>query len=52
VTSVAGAALTTLGASLHPGPLPEIGIENPFGLAGPAGQIADTLSLTGLLLTG
>jgi hypothetical protein len=50
VTSVTGAALTTLAASLNPGPLPEMGIDNPFGLAGRAGQVAEMLSLTGLLL--
>jgi hypothetical protein len=33
-----------------PGPLEERGIDNPFGLAGPAGSIAATLTVAGVLL--
>jgi hypothetical protein len=50
VTSVTGAALTTLGAALNPGPLEEMGIDNPFGLAGPAGNVVKVLAVAGLLL--
>jgi hypothetical protein len=50
VTSVTGAALTVVAAALVPGPLEELGIENPFGLAGPAGHIAEVLMLAGVLL--
>jgi hypothetical protein len=50
VTSVTGAALTFLAAPLAPGPLEEMGIENPFGLAGPAGKVAGTLTVAGILL--
>jgi hypothetical protein len=50
VTSVTGAALTVLAAALAPGPLEEMGIDNPFGLAGPAGRVAEVLVLAGVLL--
>jgi hypothetical protein len=50
VTSVTGAALTVLAASLAPGPLDEMGIDNPFGLAGPAGHLAEVLTIVGILL--
>jgi hypothetical protein len=49
-TSVTGAALTTLAGPLVPGPLEEVGIENPLGLAGPAGDVAGALALVGILL--
>jgi hypothetical protein len=49
-TSVTGAALATLAGPLTPGPLEEIGIENPLGLAGPAGDVAGALALVGVLL--
>jgi hypothetical protein len=50
ITSVTGATLTVLAAALVPGPLEEIGIDNPFGLAGPAGHVAEALLLAGILL--
>jgi hypothetical protein len=50
VTSVTGAALATLAGPLSPGPLEEMGVENPFGLAGPAGAVAATLTIVGVLL--
>jgi hypothetical protein len=33
-----------------PGPLEEMGIDNPFGLPGPAGSVAATLMVVGVLL--
>jgi hypothetical protein len=50
VTSVTGAALATLAGPLSPGPLEEMGIDNPFGLAGPAGSLAGALTVAGVLL--
>jgi hypothetical protein len=50
VTSVTGAALAILAGSLSPGPLEEMGVENPFGLAGRAGAVAGTLTIVGVLL--
>jgi hypothetical protein len=50
VTSVTGAALTVLAAPLIPGPTEELGIDNPFGLAGPAGKVAGVLTVVGVLL--
>jgi hypothetical protein len=45
-----GSILTTVGGALEPGPLEEMGIDNPFGLAGPAGTVAAALTLVGVLL--
>jgi peptidoglycan/LPS O-acetylase OafA/YrhL len=50
VTSVAGIVLTTVAGTFDPGPLEERGIDNPFGLAGPAGSVAATLLVVGILL--
>ncbi len=50
VTSVTGAALATVAGPFSPGPLEEMGIDNPFGLAGPAGDIAAALTIAGVLL--
>jgi hypothetical protein len=51
ITSVTGAALATLAGPLTPGPLEEMGgIDNPFGLAGPAGSVAGVLTIVGVLL--
>ena len=50
VASVTGAVLATVAGTLAPGPLEERGIDNPFGLAGPAGSVAATLTLVGVLL--
>jgi len=50
VTSVTGIVLTSLAAPLVPGPLEKLGIDNPFGLAGPAGKVAAFLTVVGVLL--
>jgi len=50
VTSVTGAALAVLAGALAPGPLEEMGVENPFGLAGAAGDVAAVLTIVGVLL--
>ena len=50
IASVTGSLLITLAAPLAPGPLEEMGIDNPFGLAGPAGDVAQVLTLVGVLL--
>jgi hypothetical protein len=50
VTSVTGIVLTTVAGTFDPGPLEERGIDNPFGLAGPAGSVAATLLVVGILL--
>jgi hypothetical protein len=51
ITSVAGVVLATAGGALGPGPLEEMGgIDNPFGLAGPAGSVAAALTIVGVLL--
>ena len=50
ITSVTGAALTILAAPLIPGPIEELGIDNPFGLAGPAGEVAVVLTVVGAVL--
>ena len=50
IASVTGSVLITLAAPLSPGPLEEMGIDNPFGLAGPAGDVAQVLTLVGVLL--
>ena len=50
VTSVVGATLAVLAGALTPGPLEDMGIDNPFGLTGPAGGAAEALALAGVLL--
>jgi hypothetical protein len=50
LTSVTGSVLVTVAGPLSPGPLQEMGIDNPFGLAGPAGGVAAALTLVGVLL--
>jgi hypothetical protein len=50
ITSVTGAALAILAGALTPGPLEEMGVDNPFGLAGPAGKVAEGLTLVGVIL--
>ena len=50
-TSVTGVALTLLAGSLVPGPLENLPVaDNPFGLAGPAGELAGVLVGVGVLL--
>jgi hypothetical protein len=49
-TSVAGAALFVVAGSLAPGRLQSWPIDNPLGLAGPAGTVAKALSVVGVLL--
>jgi len=49
-SSVTGAALTVVAGALSPGPLEEMGIDNPMGLAGPAGNVAAVLTIVGILL--
>ena len=50
-TTVIGTVLVLVAGSLTPGPLGEWGgIDNPFGLAGPAGHVAQWLMLAGVLL--
>jgi signal transduction histidine kinase len=48
--SVTGSALIILAGPLAPGPLEEMGIDNPFGLAGPVGKVAAVLTTVGVLL--
>jgi len=50
VTSAAGATMATLAAALVPGPVEKLGVDNPFGLAGPAGKVAAVLTIVGTLL--
>jgi hypothetical protein len=50
VTSVTGTVLAVVAGSLAPGPIEEWGIANPLGLAGPAGHVAEWLTLAGVLL--
>jgi hypothetical protein len=50
VTSVTGFVLANVGGALAPGPVEELGIDNPFGLAGPAGDVAAVLTIVGVLL--
>jgi hypothetical protein len=51
VTSVTGVVLAVVGGTFAPGPLEEMGVDdNPFGLAGPAGKVAATLTIVGVLL--
>jgi hypothetical protein len=49
-SSVTGAVLTVVAGALAPGPLEEMGIDNPLGLAGPAGNVAAVLSIVGIVL--
>ena len=48
--AVASGALTLVGFSLAPARLEDLPIVNPFGLAGPAGDVASMLGTFGLLL--
>jgi hypothetical protein len=48
--SVTGITLISVAGPLSPGPLEEMGIDNPFGLAGPAGAVAGALAILGVLL--
>ena len=50
ITSVTGFVLATVGGALAPGPIEEVGIDNPLGLAGPAGDVASVLTIVGVLL--
>jgi hypothetical protein len=50
ITSVTGMVLVMVAGPLSPGPLEEMGIDNPFGLAGPAGTLASVLTIVGVLL--
>jgi hypothetical protein len=50
VAGVVAAVLVVVGAGLAPGPLQDIPIANPFGLAGPAGAVADTMVGVGTTL--
>jgi hypothetical protein len=47
---VTGAVLVTVAGPLVPGPLEEVGIDNPLGLAGPAGKVAGVLTVVGIVL--
>jgi two-component system NarL family sensor kinase len=49
-SSVTGVVLVTVAGSLSPGPVEELGIDNPLGLAGPAGEVAAVLTIAGVLL--
>ena len=49
-SSVTGVVLVTVAGSLSPGPVEELGIDNPLGLAGPAGEVAAVLTIVGVLL--
>jgi hypothetical protein len=50
ITSVTGAALVQLAGTLTPGPLNELPIDNPLGLAGAAGMVATVAFGVGLVL--
>jgi hypothetical protein len=50
VTSVTGIVLVTVAGPLAPGPLDATGIDDPFGLAGPAGKVAAVLTVVGIVL--
>ena len=47
---MAAAVLVVVGAGLAPARLQDTSIANPFGLAGPAGAIADVLAGVGTIL--
>jgi hypothetical protein len=49
-SSVTGAVLVILAGSLSPGPVEELGIDNPLGLAGTAGDVAAVLTVVGVVL--
>jgi hypothetical protein len=49
-SSVTGVVLVIVAGSLSPGPVEELGIDNPLGLAGPAGDIASVVTVVGVLL--
>ena len=50
VTSVTGIVLVAVAGPLSPGPLESTGIDNPFGLAGRAGDVAAVLTVVGVVL--
>src|SRR5215211_5788686 len=50
ISSVTGLVLVMVAGPLSPGPLEEMGIDNPFGLAGAAGTVAGVLTVVGILL--
>jgi hypothetical protein len=50
ISAVTGMVLVMVAGPLSPGPLEEMGIDNPFGLAGPAGTVAGALTVVGILL--
>jgi hypothetical protein len=50
ITSVTGLVLVMVAGPLSPGPLEEMGVDNPFGLTGPAGTVAGVLTIVGILL--
>ena len=50
ITSVTGLVLIMVAGPLAPGPLEEMGIDNPIGLAGPAGDVAAALTIVGVVL--
>ena len=50
IASVTGSVLIIGAGTLAPGPLEEMGIDNPFGLAGPAGHVAAVLTIVGVVL--
>jgi hypothetical protein len=52
VAALVAAALALVGSSLTPARLEDLPIDNPFGLAGPAGAIAAAMAATGVLLWG
>jgi hypothetical protein len=49
-SSVTGAVLITVAGTLSPGPVEELGIDNPLGLAGTAGDVAAVLTVVGVVL--
>jgi hypothetical protein len=50
ITSVTGLVLVMVAGPLSPGPLEEMGVDNPLGLAGPAGNVAAVLTIVGVVL--
>jgi hypothetical protein len=50
ITSVTGLVLVMVAGPLSPGPLEEMGVDNPLGLAGPAGNLAAVLTIVGVVL--
>jgi hypothetical protein len=47
---VTGLVLVMVAGPLSPGPLEEMGVDNPLGLAGPAGNVAAVLTIVGVVL--